>query len=50
MPLTVPPIDARSYQELRDEALRRIPVHNPEWTNFNAQRPRASRWSSCSRS
>ena len=33
MPITVPAIDARSYQQLRDEGLRRIPVHNPEWTN-----------------
>jgi hypothetical protein len=39
MPLTVPAIDARSYEELRDEALRRIPVHNPAWTNFNASDP-----------
>ena len=39
MPITVPAIDARSYQQLRDEGLRRIPVHNPEWTNFNASDP-----------
>jgi hypothetical protein len=39
MPLTAPPIDGRSYEQLRDEALRRIPVHNPEWTNFNASDP-----------
>lgn len=39
MPLTVPPIDARNYEQLRDEALRRIPVHNPDWTNFNASDP-----------
>src|SRR5688572_31262910 len=39
MPLTVPAIDNRSYQELRDEALARIPVHNPEWTNFNRSDP-----------
>jgi len=39
MPLTAPPIDGRSYEELRDETLRRIPVHNPAWTNFNASDP-----------
>src|SRR6478672_11074985 len=39
MPLTVPAIDGRTYDELRDEALRRIPVHNPAWTNFNASDP-----------
>jgi hypothetical protein len=39
VPLTVPTIDGRTYDELRDEALRRIPVHNPAWTNFNASDP-----------
>src|SRR5215216_2043643 len=39
MPLEVPTIDARSYQELLDEVLARIPVHNPEWTNFNRSDP-----------
>src|SRR5215217_6038100 len=39
MPLTIPAIDDRTYQELRDEGLRRIPVHNPEWTNFNRSDP-----------
>ena len=39
MPLTVPPIDARNYQQLRDEALRRVPVHNPEWTNLGESDP-----------
>jgi hypothetical protein len=39
MPITVPAIDSRKYQDLRDEALRRIPVHNPEWTNFNRSDP-----------
>ena len=39
MPLTVPAVDDRSYEELRAEALRRIPVHNPSWTNFNASDP-----------
>lgn len=39
MPLTIPQIDDRSYQQLLDEALARIPVHNPEWTNFNKSDP-----------
>jgi hypothetical protein len=39
MPLQVPTLDDRRYQELLDEALARIPVHNPEWTNFNKSDP-----------
>ena len=39
MPITVPAIDSRKFEELRAEALRRIPVHNPEWTNFNSSDP-----------
>jgi hypothetical protein len=39
MPLTVPNLDDRHYQELLDEALARIPVHTPEWTNFNQSDP-----------
>ncbi|HSF33661.1 MAG TPA: baseplate J/gp47 family protein [Candidatus Tectomicrobia bacterium] len=39
MPLTIPSLDDRTYQELRDEALARIPVHTPEWTNFNESDP-----------
>ncbi len=39
MPITIPAIDDRRYQDLRDEGLRRIPVHNPEWTNFNRSDP-----------
>ena len=39
MPLTIPSLDDRRYQDLLDEALARIPVHNPEWTNFNASDP-----------
>ncbi|MBZ4417841.1 baseplate J/gp47 family protein [Myxococcus sp. RHSTA-1-4] len=39
MPLTLPFIDDRKYQQLLDEALARIPVHNPEWTNFNKADP-----------
>src|SRR4029079_9739118 len=39
MPVTIPQIDDRNYQQLLDEALARIPVHNPEWTNFNKSDP-----------
>jgi hypothetical protein len=37
--LQIPTLDNRRYPELLDEALQRIPVHNPEWTNFNASDP-----------
>jgi hypothetical protein len=36
---TAPVLDDRSYQDLVDEALARIPIHNPEWTNFNRSDP-----------
>src|SRR5258708_4609287 len=39
MPLTIPVLDDRKFQDLRTEALARIPVHTPEWTNFNASDP-----------
>ena len=39
MPLTVPNLDDRRYQDLLDEALSRIPVFTPEWTNFNKSDP-----------
>jgi len=39
MPIKIPSLDDRKYQELLDEALARIPVHNPEWTNFNKSDP-----------
>jgi hypothetical protein len=39
MPLQIPTLDDRRYQELLDEALARIPIHNPEWTNFNKSDP-----------
>src|SRR5262245_29813782 len=32
-------LDDRKYQDLLDEAKARVPVHNPEWTNFNASDP-----------
>src|SRR6266571_4868955 len=39
MPLVIPTLDDRRYQDLLEEALARIPVHNPEWTNFNKSDP-----------
>jgi hypothetical protein len=39
MPLQIPNLDDRKYQDLLTEALARIPVHNPEWTNFNKSDP-----------
>ena len=41
MPLTNPTfeLDNRSYQDLLSEVLARIPVHTPEWTNFNESDP-----------
>lgn len=38
--MAAPPIvDDRDYQQLLDGALRRIPIHNPEWTNHNRSDP-----------
>jgi hypothetical protein len=39
MPLRSPILDDRSYQQLRDEMIRRIPVYAPEWTDHNASDP-----------
>jgi hypothetical protein len=39
MALPIVNLDDRSYQDLLDEARARIPVHNPEWTNFNKSDP-----------
>src|SRR6185436_5268505 len=39
MPLQNPTLDDRRYQQLLDEALARIPVYTPEWTNFNKSDP-----------
>src|SRR6185503_9793259 len=39
MPLPIPILDDRSYQQLRDELVRRIPIYNPEWTDHNASDP-----------
>lgn len=39
MPITVPSLDDRRYADLLAEAVARIPVHTPEWTNFNRSDP-----------
>lgn len=39
MPLLIPTLDDRSYSDILHEALARISVHNPEWTNFNDSDP-----------
>ena len=39
MPLPTPKLDPRGYREILDETLRRIQVHNPEWTNFTESDP-----------
>ncbi|WP_224360828.1 putative baseplate assembly protein [Hyalangium versicolor] len=39
MPLPTPILDDRSYQQLRDELVRRIPVYSREWTDHNPSDP-----------
>lgn len=39
MPIPTPILDDRSYQQLRDELIRRIPVYTPEWTDHNPSDP-----------
>jgi len=39
MAATAPNLDNRRYQDLLDETLARVPVHTPEWTNFNKSDP-----------
>src|SRR5256885_2229724 len=33
MPILPPALDDRSFDDLVEEALQRIPAHTPEWTN-----------------
>ena len=37
MPLQLPVLDDRDFEQLLVEAKRRIPVHTPEWTNFDVE-------------
>lgn len=39
MSIQIPKIDDRTYQQILSESLARVPVHNPEWTNFNQSDP-----------
>ncbi len=39
MPATTPIVDPRSFQDLVDEAKRRIPQYCPEWTDHNVADP-----------
>jgi predicted phage baseplate assembly protein len=39
MPLKVPRLDDREYQDLVDEARARIPLYTPEWTDHGASDP-----------
>ena len=39
MPLTAPPSTTAATRSSCDETLARIPVHTPEWTNFNESDP-----------
>ena len=39
MPLQLPNLDDRNYDDLMAEALARIPTYSPEWTNHNPSDP-----------
>jgi predicted phage baseplate assembly protein len=39
MALISPVLDNRTFEQLRDELLKRVPVYTPEWTNFNQSDP-----------
>lgn len=39
MALISPTLDNRSFEQLRDELIKRIPVYAPEWTNHNESDP-----------
>jgi len=39
MPLNKPILDNRSYEQIRDELIQRIPVYAPEWTDHNPSDP-----------
>lgn len=39
MPVPEPVFDSRTYRQILEEAVARIPAHNPEWTNFNDSDP-----------
>ncbi len=37
MPILEPVLDDRNYEQILEEALRRIPVYTPEWTNYGIE-------------
>jgi hypothetical protein len=39
MPINLPNLDDRTFSDLMEEALARIPAHAPEWTNHNPSDP-----------
>lgn len=39
MPIPTPQLDSRKFADLVAEFMARIPIHNPEWTNFNRTDP-----------
>jgi hypothetical protein len=39
VPIQAPSFDNRTFQDIVAELLARIPIHNPEWTNFNRSDP-----------
>jgi len=39
MPLVPPVLDSRTFQQLVDRALQRIPHYTPEWTDYNLSDP-----------
>ena len=39
MPLPHPILDNRSYEQIRNELVQRIPVYTPEWTDHNVSDP-----------
>lgn len=39
MALIGPILDDRTFAQLRDELIKRIPVYTPEWTDYNASDP-----------
>lgn len=39
MPIQIPQLDDRTYQQIVDDLIARIPVHTPEWNNFNNSDP-----------
>ena len=39
MPITPPAIDDRRFQDLVRDALARVPVHTPEWTQLGESDP-----------